>query len=187
MRVRHRHGRPGPGFTLIELMIAIGIVAVLAAIAVPSFQSVSLSMRLSSYANEFVAATMLARGTAITQNATVTLCKSSDGATCGGSGGWETGYLLTCQSSNGSVCTNATGLGLTTIVLHRQAALTTGWKLTPSGTLNMIYFSPTGTGATTGSLTLCRATPTVGANERVISISPTGRTTVAKTSNGACS
>lgn len=176
--------RSGRGYTMAELLVAIAIVAVLTGIAVPSFQTLMLNMRLTSYANELVATSMLARSKAIGQNAPVTMCQSADGANCGGAGTWETGYLLVCQSNDGVVCTNAPASGVSTIVLSTQPKAAVGWKIT--GSVSSIVFQPTGTGATTATLTVCRLTP-LGNAEREVRISPTGRASVAKTSNSSCS
>ena len=174
------------GFTVIELMVTLAIAGILAAMAVPAFQSVFLTMRLSTYANDLVAASMLARSTAISQNAVVSMCPSSDGATCGGSG-WENGYLIVCQSNDGAVCTNTASATPSTIVLHRQAKTADGWKITPADGLSSIVFQPTGSGSTTASLTICRLLPSPGTNERIVRISPTGRASVTKTTTGSCS
>ena len=82
------------GFTLIEMMIAITLMAILMAIAVPSFKDASLSSEVRSIANDLVAHAALARSEAIKRNAIVTLCVSADGATCG-AGGWEQGWIVT--------------------------------------------------------------------------------------------
>ncbi len=176
--------RPGRGFTMAELLVAIGIVAVLTAIAVPSFQTMMLNMRLTSYANELVATSMLARSKAINQNATVTMCQSSDGATCTGGTTWENGYLLVCPSNDGIVCTNSPTSGSSNLVLAVQPRAANGWKV--SGSVDTIVFQPTGTGATATTLTVCRLTP-LGNAERVVRISPTGRASVTKTTTGSCS
>jgi type IV fimbrial biogenesis protein FimT len=77
------------GFTLIELMVTISIMAILLMIAVPSFQNATLGSKLSSFANGLVASAHLARSEAIKRNADVTLCVSNSDGTDGGSGGWE--------------------------------------------------------------------------------------------------
>ncbi len=53
------------GFTLIELMISIAIVAILLAVAVPSFTEVILQNRMTSYVNEMLASVNYARTEAI--------------------------------------------------------------------------------------------------------------------------
>src|SRR5688572_9547660 len=82
------------GFTLIEMMIVISLIAILMAIAVPSFRDASLSSQLRSTANELVAGAMLARSEAIKRNAIVTMCVSSSGTACTG-GSWEQGWIVT--------------------------------------------------------------------------------------------
>ena len=49
--VRARRG----GFTLIELMVAIAVLAILVALAVPNFNDATLSARLNGFANSLVA------------------------------------------------------------------------------------------------------------------------------------
>lgn len=56
------------GFTLIELMITVGIVAVVAGIALPSFQTLIQNNRLTTTGNEALGVFQLARGEAIRNN-----------------------------------------------------------------------------------------------------------------------
>lgn len=72
------------GFTLLELVITVAVLAIALGIAIPSFQGITNRNRLTGVANEMVAAVQLTRMEAIRRNARVTLCPSTDGATCGG-------------------------------------------------------------------------------------------------------
>jgi type IV fimbrial biogenesis protein FimT len=156
------------GFTLIELMVTIAVMAILLAIAVPSFTDVTLGSKLSSYANNLAASAYLARGEAIKRNAAVTLCA---GTSCPGAGGWEQGWIV--QAADGTV-------------IQRQQALSTGLKFTEAGGATSLIFQPSGVGATSASLKVCRATPTLGGIERVVSITATGRPSVTRTTTGLC-
>jgi type IV fimbrial biogenesis protein FimT len=171
------------GFSLIELMVTIAIAAILLAIAAPSFDSVAQSMKLTSYANSLVASIQLARSEAIKRNAVVSLCVSSNGSTCE-TGGWEQGWIVMCNSTDNTTCDPA---GANTIVIESQPAVSSGWKITESSTLASISFQPTGTGANAATLTVCRASPSVSTQERVVRISASGRPSVTKTANAACS
>jgi type IV fimbrial biogenesis protein FimT len=151
-------------------MVTIAVIAVLLAIAVPSFNNATLGGKLSSYANNFVASLHLARSEAIKRNAAVTLCVSTNGTSCA-SGGWEQGWIV--RAADGTV-------------IQRQQALPTGLKVTEAGGAASLSFQPSGVGATSATVTICRATPTVGGQERVVSISATGQATVSRTTAGAC-
>jgi type IV fimbrial biogenesis protein FimT len=59
------------GFTLVELLIAIAIMIIMAAIAVPNFQSVMARMRLNGAARQVMTDLMAARMRAVTLNARV--------------------------------------------------------------------------------------------------------------------
>jgi type IV fimbrial biogenesis protein FimT len=84
------------GFTLIELMVTISILAILTTIAVPSFQRAIASGRLSNSVNEFNATLTLARSEAMRRGIRVTVCKSSDGATCDTDSAtpWNVGWIM---------------------------------------------------------------------------------------------
>lgn len=100
--LRGRCGSPhkAGGFTMVELMITVAILAILVALAVPSFTSMINSSRLAAQANELVASLQLARGEAVRRNARVTVCRSTDGTNCivgTGQGSW-----LTFADANGN-------------------------------------------------------------------------------------
>ena len=158
------------GFTLIEMMVTIAVAAMLLMIAVPSFRNASLSSQLRSAANDFIASSNFARSEAIKRGSAVTLCVSTDGSTCA-AGGWEQGWIV---------------LSGTTVLQHESAA-PNGFKLSAAGSVATLSFQPIGIGATPTTLTVCRATPTVGAEERVVTLDATGRAWVQITRNGACS
>src|SRR5262245_55489555 len=158
------------GFTLIELMVAIVILAVLLALAAPSFNNASLSGRLNGFANSLVAAAQVARSEAIKRNSTITVCASSDGSNCDNGIDWEQGWIVKTEDD---------------VVLQQQQRLPTEFKITQSGGTAELSFLPTVVGTSTATLTVCRSAP-VGSEERVVTINGTGAASVTITDTGSC-
>lgn len=163
--------RRNRGFTLIEMLTVVTVMAVLLAVAVPAFDGVRLSTRLNAYATSLVAASQLARSEAIKRNATVTLCASANGTTCATDGKWEAGWIVLSG----------------TTLLRAQPSAAAGYLMRDAGGLSSLSYDSTGLGVNQASFTICRATPSVGSQERVVKISATGRTSTTNTTNGACS
>ena len=166
------------GFTLVELMVAIAVLAVLLAIVIPSYNDMTLNSKLRAHANELVAGAVLARSEAIKRNSVVRMCVSSDGASCI-SGGWEQGWVVFHDVNDDGA------INVGEAVLLRQKAATSGFKV--NGTVDNVRFQRTGVGASTATLTVCRATPNVGGQERVVRITATGRPSITKTNTARCS
>ncbi len=80
------------GFTLVELMVVIAIVAVLLAVGLPSFRDTLQRNRVATLSNEIVGSLSLARNEAIRTTRGGGVCASSDGATCGND--WNAGWLV---------------------------------------------------------------------------------------------
>jgi type IV fimbrial biogenesis protein FimT len=76
----------------VELMITVAIVAILAALAFPSFQGTIRANRVATTTNEFTAFVSYARSEAMRNSRGSVLCASDDGASCGGA--WSDGWLL---------------------------------------------------------------------------------------------
>jgi type IV fimbrial biogenesis protein FimT len=82
------------GFTMLELMVAIAVVAVLTALAVPSFRTTIQKHRLRSATDTLQAAIDYARAEAVMRATYVSVCASADAATCSATKTYETGWLV---------------------------------------------------------------------------------------------
>ena len=68
------------GVTLIELMVAIAVMAIVITLGIPAFADFLAANRMSAAANDVVSALHLARSEALKRQATVTMCASEDPA-----------------------------------------------------------------------------------------------------------
>jgi len=81
------------GFTLVELMVTIAIVAILLAVALPSFEGSMRSNRVATATNELISTLSLARSEAIRSPGGALVCTTSDGVDCDASD-WNTGWMV---------------------------------------------------------------------------------------------
>lgn len=81
------------GFTLVELMITIAVMAIGLALAYPSFSGVFRSNRVATGTNTLMASLNLARTEAIRSNRGAGVCSSADGEQCNGAN-WDAGWLV---------------------------------------------------------------------------------------------
>lgn len=96
-------GGSGRGFTLIELMVAVAVLAILVSIGVPALQGFIESSRLRAATHDLYSDLQLARLEAIRRNQRVTVCKANASLTqCDVSGAWHRGWLVFLDSQPGS-------------------------------------------------------------------------------------
>lgn len=66
------------GFSLLEVLVTVAIVAILLGIGVPSFQNLMDTNRMAAAVNDLVSGMHAARAEAIKRRANITICASSD-------------------------------------------------------------------------------------------------------------
>jgi len=176
-----------PGFTLIELLVVISVVGILASMVVPGFTSFIRDNRLTSQINSLIGAVHYARGEAANRRSIVTLCASSDGATCDTTN-WEAGWIIfTDSNNNGDEIVN----GADEILLV-QEALDGGNTLRASGFnfsgAGVFQYAATGfmlaNDPQAGTFTLCDDQGASAARAIVINISGVSRLATDENSDG---
>ncbi len=87
------------GFTVAELLIVIIIAGVLAAIAAPNMSEFVKNNARATRVNTMVTALNYARGQAVTRNARVSLCRSTDFLACAAAGDFGVGWIVFTDSN----------------------------------------------------------------------------------------
>jgi len=87
------------GVTLYELMVTSAVASILGIGAV-GVASLVQETRMTTAVNELMGDLNLARSESIKRHAVVTLCKSSDSATCTDDSGWQHGWIIFADDNN---------------------------------------------------------------------------------------
>lgn len=82
------------GFTLIEQLLTLAVMAILAGLAVPAMGNLLQSSSVAASSNTLVAALRKARQSAVYGNANSLLCPSVDGRHCSAEPDWQRGWLI---------------------------------------------------------------------------------------------
>jgi type IV fimbrial biogenesis protein FimT len=113
------------GFTLLELMTALAVAAVLITVGVPQLRDLTIRQRITGAAQDLHIDLALARNEAVTRATNVTVCPSNDLATCTNDG-WGNGRLIFIDA-------NANGVvDVGELVVKQAQPLTTGLTATPA-------------------------------------------------------
>lgn len=163
------------GFTIVELMVTVAIAGILLAVAVPSFNQMTVNSRLTAQANDMVGALNLARSEAIKRNTRVSFCRatSETATTCATSAAAWTNWIVMTGSGN---------------VIRRGVVNTTAGAIFVRSTLttDAVTFGPEGLARTGTSLvadqriTVCAARNqggrrvTLGRGSRLITTAVSG-------------
>ena len=123
--MRSTNSKHEQGFTLLELMTALAVGAVLIAVGVPAMRDLTIQQRITGAAQDLRIDLALARNEAVTRATTVTVCPSSDLATCTNDG-WGNGRLTFIDANaNGVVDAGE-------LVVKQSLPLAVGLTATPA-------------------------------------------------------
>ncbi len=160
------------GFTITEVLVALGISSILLTSAVPGFQSMLLNSRRAAAINDLVTSIQLARAESLKRRGVVTVCPSSDGVTCSGGVDWSSGWLV---YANRDQLYSGTEPDTGETVLRYTSNGDTGVRVAAGGRSHF-SFRAFDINSDNGTITLCDARGLASAAERrAIIISTTGR------------
>ncbi|MDQ6638508.1 MAG: GspH/FimT family pseudopilin [Pseudomonadota bacterium] len=160
-RIALRHGaaRRPAGFSLIEMLTTMSIIAILLAIASPGLASLSSANALSSAQGELAAAMMLARGEALKRSTTVGLAATSPVRGAEFSGGW---IVFVDANGNGTFDSGET-------IVRQQPAFHGDVRVATSGGTTVVAFNGRGflTPSAMVTFTVCSSLATKSYQVRV--------------------
>lgn len=129
------------GFSLVELMVTLAVLAILTMVAVPGFRDTIRRSRVSAASNALLADLRYARTEAINRGQLVSLCPSNDGSNCTADGSaWDTGWLVYTYPAGAASANTAYAAGN---ILLRAGAVRPGVTINAS-TAGVLSFGQQG-------------------------------------------
>lgn len=160
---RARCARPGGaraarGFTLVELMTVVSILAVMLGVIAPSFGPILAAQQAKALTYDLTGDLMLARNEALKRNVTVSVAR--------GGAGWEQGWTVATLATN-EMLSRRNGVSQAVVMTGAPASI----RFDPNGRVSL----PLGT---------VRITISGGQSYRCVELDPSGRV---RSHTGACS
>lgn len=160
------------GVTLIELLVAIAIVAIMSAIGIPSFQRYKLEQQAEAQREAMLNSLSTARVAAQRFSVPVNVCPSSDAASCGND--WNQGWIVYLDNDRDDQLSN----GEQVLFAHQYQG-----KIQILTANSRFRFLPNGM-TTTASLNIC--SDDMSELNRAISINPVGAIELQGSSDANC-
>jgi len=172
-------GRRQGGFSLIEAIIVLVIIAIVAAIGLPGFGEFTTRNRVSAATNGLVGALHAARSESITRGTSTIVCPSlnadSAAATCAANTDWSKGFIVFVdENGNGNRDATVPPEDL----IHQVEELRGGFALTPDAIYQeRVRFSDNGTSVNLAGIPLSGSFTIEypGQDIRTVSVSANGR------------
>jgi len=161
------------GFTLIEMVSTMAVVAILGTLAVPSLRTFLQNAERATAVNGFFHSLFLARSEAIKRGHVVSLCRSADGQRCATrSAQWTVGWIVFANRDRDDPAERDEDEDL--LAVHE------GWDNGLINSNRLTYsFRPHTQGVVNGTILFCD--PRGPSESRAIIISHTGRPRVSRT------
>ncbi len=167
-----KSGRQGGGYSLYELLMTLGLVAVLMSVGVPLLGALAADKRLRVEVDALFHAIYLARTESIARRRVVSICPSSDGQNCDPGYDWSVGWIVFV---NKGLRKSLERTDDEVLLRHHQVSKTSRIMSNRQG----FSLRSTELRATNGTLVFCdRARRT---ESRAVVVSYTGRPRVART------
>jgi prepilin-type N-terminal cleavage/methylation domain-containing protein len=190
MKTGSRTARNNAGFTLLEMMITLAVVAVLLSAAVPSVSTFIKNNRITSRMNSIIADLHYARSKAVSSGATIIMCRSADptapSPSCGGTQQvWTGGYLI--FADDGTHANTVYDAGTDTLLRRGESAPQDVAIHTNTTWDSNIRFDYSGTTEGNGSTALMSICDDRGTGHgRIIKVMPSGTVMTSSVTSPSC-
>jgi type IV fimbrial biogenesis protein FimT len=173
-----------------ELLVTMGIAAMLMAIGVPSYRYVTYSNRVSTEINSLLGDMQYARSEAVKEGQAVTMCPAStDYSACVATTSWQSGWIIFQDVNNNQTIASSAN------ILRVRQALSSQDSLVSDNTMQFVTFNREGfatnfPATTTGYVTFTlHATPNTTQWTRCMQVFSTGMMNTERTTDpqGNCS
>ncbi|MFM9915486.1 MAG: GspH/FimT family pseudopilin [Rhizobacter sp.] len=175
------------GFTLIEMMTVVALIAIIGALAAPDLRAFVVRNKVAGVSNEFSAALQQARSLAVSRNSCVSLCvaSSNNAATCMANDVDDVNFLATgwliFQNPGCDAAKTDPAAAVAGPVLQQRSGEAGSYVLRASAAaLNIVLFDPRGYAnlAAEGSFQIEPPPGSEASYRRTICLAAAGRSTV---------
>jgi len=162
---------------MLELVVTMGIAAILMAVAVPSYRYVTNANRIAAEVNGLLGDLQFARSEAIKEGQTVTVCASSNGTGCSAATttNWANGWMVFSDPNNNHV------VDANEPIYRVQSTFTGTYTFVSNNNVGYVTFNREGFAGSLGAagvlITLHAATPN-SASTRCLAVTLVGLMTV---------